>query len=66
MRRKRQTRKSKTMTNVRVAEVIFLRDTSDSSDARADEARNLIAQMIQLSHQHGRPAKEDEEMKDAA
>lgn len=33
---------------------------------RIDEARNLIAQMIERSHQRGRPAKSSEEVPDAA
>ena len=66
MRRKRQTRESKTMRDVKVIEVIFVRDNSESCDVRADEARNLIAQMIERSHQRGRPAKVIEEEQDAA
>lgn len=66
MRRKRQTRESKTMQNVKVIEVVFVRDESESSGMRIDEARNLIAQMIDGSHRRGRPAKSPEEVKDAA
>ena len=66
MRRKRPPHESKTMQKVKVIEVVFVRDESESSDVRVDEARNLIAQMIDGSHQRGRPAKFDEELKDAA
>lgn len=66
LRRKRPPRESKTMRNVKVTEIVFLRDVSESCDVRVAEAKNLIAQMIELSHQRGRPAKSAEEMKDAA
>lgn len=66
MRRKRHQRESKTMRNVKVAEIVFLRDVSESNDVRIAEAKNLIAQMIELSHQRGRPAKSNEEVADAA
>lgn len=59
-------RESKTLRNAKVIEVVFLRDESVSSEIRITEAKNLIAQMIELSHRRGRPRKVEEESEDAA
>ena len=54
------------MRNVKVIEVVFVRDNLDSCDERVDEARNLIAQMIEASHRRGRPEELVKEAQDAA
>ena len=51
------------MRDVKVIEVTFVQDDSGSSAERTREARKLIAQMIELSHKRGRPAKEEEDRK---
>ena len=59
-------RESKTLRNVQVIEIQFLKDNSENCGARTDEARNLIAQMIDLSHKRGRPTKLAKEVLNAA
>ncbi|MBL7670346.1 MAG: hypothetical protein JNM39_07650 [Bdellovibrionaceae bacterium] len=54
------------MRNVKVVSFEFVKDESGSSAERTEEVRNLIAQMIELSHKRGRPTKFDEEEKNAA
>lgn len=44
----------------------FVKDESGNSRERTEEVRNLIAQMIELSHKRGRPRKEEEEVSNAA
>ena len=65
-RSKDEPRESKTMRNAKVIEVVFLKDESESNDIRISEAMNLIAQMIEMSHQRGRPRKVSEEKENAA
>jgi hypothetical protein len=57
---------SKTMRDVKVINFEFVKDESGNSRERTEEVRNLIAQMIDLSHKRGRPSKEDKEMPNAA
>lgn len=59
-------RESKTMTEVSVIEIKFVKDDLDSCATRTQEVRNLIAQMIEMSHKRGRPSKHIEEISDAA
>ena len=66
MRRERKRRKSKTLKDIRVMKFEFVKDESSHSVDRSDEAINLIAQMIELSHKRGRPSKEDQEFDHAA
>ncbi|MBL7544864.1 MAG: hypothetical protein JNL11_13690 [Bdellovibrionaceae bacterium] len=66
MRKPRNKCGSKTMKDVKVIEVTFVQDDSGSSAERTREVRKLIAQMIELSHKRGRPAKEEEEISNAA
>ncbi len=62
-----RSRETKTLRNAKVIEVVFVKDESLLSVARITEAKNLIAQMIELAHKRGRPArKKCEEDKDAA
>lgn len=56
----------KTMRNVKVIGFEFVKDESGNSRERTEEVRNLIAQMIELSHKRGRPKKDDEEVPNAA
>ena len=56
----------KTMRDVKVVSFEFVKDENDYSRERTEEVRNLIAQMIELSHKRGRPKKDDEELKNAA
>lgn len=57
---------SKTMRDVKVINFEFVKDESGNSRERTEEVRNLIAQMIDLSHKRGRPSKEAKEMPNAA
>lgn len=66
MRKARNKCGSKTMKDVKVIEVTFVKDESGSCAERTSEVRKLIAQMIELSHKRGRPAKEEEEVSNAA
>lgn len=66
MRKPRYKRGAKTMKDVKVISVEFVKDDSGSSAQRTQEVRKLIAQMIELSHKRGRPSKEDEEISNAA
>ena len=66
MRKPRYKRGAKTMKDVKVIEVTFVKDESGSSAERSREVRKLIAQMIESSHKRGRPAKEEEEVLNAA
>jgi len=66
MRKPRYKRGEKTMKDVKVISVEFVKDDSGSSAQRTQEVRKLIAQMIELSHKRGRPSKEDEEISNAA
>ncbi len=59
-------RESKTLRNVKVIEVVFLRDESIFSEMRITEAKNLIAQMLEMANKRGRPRKVTEESEDAA
>lgn len=59
-------RESKTLRNAKVIEVVFLRDESVSDEIRITEAKNLIAQMIEMSHRRGRPRKVEAEDENAA
>jgi hypothetical protein len=59
-------RESKTMTEVTVIDFKFIKDDSDLSASRTQEVRNLIAQMIEMSHKRGRPSKQGEEIPNAA
>lgn len=54
------------MRDVKVVSFEFVKDESGNSLERTEEVRNLIAQMIELSHKRGRPKKDDEELKNAA
>ena len=66
MRTPRYKRGAKTMKDVKVIDVTFVRDDSGSSAERTTEIRKLIAQMIEFSHKRGRPAKAEEGDSDAA
>ena len=66
MKKPRYSRGAKTMKDVKVASLEFVKDESGNSRDRTEEVRNLIAQMIELSHKRGRPTKEDEEVPNAA
>jgi hypothetical protein len=57
---------SKTIKEVKVINLEFVKDDSGKSRERTDEIRNLIAQMIELSHKRGRPSKEEVEVSNAA
>jgi len=59
-------RGTKTMKEVKVVRFEFVKDESHSCEARTEEVRDLIAQMIELSHQRGRPKKEEQEVCNAA
>lgn len=59
-------RESKTLRNAKVIEVVFMKDESVSDEIRITEAKNLIAQMIEMSHRRGRPRKVEKENEDAA
>ena len=54
------------MSEVSVIELKFVPDDLESSATRTHEVRNLISQMIEMSHRRGRPAKQIEEISDAA
>ena len=54
------------MKDIRVSKFEFVKDESSQSVDRSEEAINLIAQMIELSHKRGRPMKEDQELNHAA
>jgi hypothetical protein len=64
--RKKVRREARTLKDVKVIGIELVRDNSDDSAARTEEARNLIAQMIEMSHQRGRPRKEEKEVPNAA
>ena len=49
-------RVSKTLNEIKVLEVHFVRDETRNSLARTNEVKTLIAQMIELSRKRGRPA----------
>ena len=66
MKRPRYKRGAKTMKDVKVISIKFVKDDSGASAERTQEVRKLIAQMIELSHKRGRPSKEDEEISNAA
>ena len=66
MRKPRYNRGAKTMKDVKVVSFEFIKDESESSAARTEEVKNLIAQMIELSHKRGRPTKDEEEIPNAA
>jgi len=66
MSKQRYKRESKTMSEVSVIELKFVPDDLESSATRTHEVRNLISQMIEMSHRRGRPAKQIEEISDAA
>ncbi len=66
MKSNRILRESKTLKNVVVTEIHFVKDESEQSEVRANEVKNLIAQMIELSHKRGRPTKINVEILDAA
>lgn len=66
MSRERTRMISKTMRDVKVLELHFVKDESGYSRARTEEVRNLVAQIIELSHKRGRPSKTDLEVSDAA
>lgn len=57
---------SKTMRDVKVLNLRFVKDESGNSRERTEEVRKLIAQMIELSHKRGRPEKDDLGVSDAA
>ncbi len=57
---------SKTMRDVKVLNLHFVKNESGSSRERTEEVRKLIAQMIELSHKRGRPIKDDLGVSDAA
>jgi hypothetical protein len=57
---------SKTMRDVKVINLEFIKDESGNSRERTEEVRNLIAQMIELSHKRGRPVKDDKGVPNAA
>lgn len=54
------------MKDVKVIIFEFVKDESAKRQARTEEAQNLIAQMIELSHKRGRPSKNEEEVLNAA
>lgn len=66
MRKPRYKGASKTMRNVKVINFEFVKDETGNSRERTEEVRNLIAQMIELSHKRGRPLKEDKDLPNAA
>jgi hypothetical protein len=66
MRKPRYKKGRKTMRDVKVIGFEFVKDESGNSRERTEEVRNLIAQMIELSHKRGRPNKDDEEVPNAA
>jgi hypothetical protein len=66
MRKPRYNRGAKTMKDVKVVSIEFVKDESGLSSERTQEVRNLIAQMMELSHKRGRPSKEEEEVPNAA
>ncbi len=57
---------SKTMNSIRNVTVEYVKDESMHADRRIHEATELIFQMLLLSKKRGRPAKNSEEMIDAA
>lgn len=59
-------RKSKTMREVQVIQLDFVRDGSERAESRTNEVKNLIIQMIELSHKRGRPMKDEKEVPHAA
>lgn len=65
-RKKKEIKESKTMRGAKVNEVIFLKDESINAESRIAEVRNLVAQMIEMSHQRGRPKKSTKEIENAA
>ena len=66
MRKPRYKQGCKTMKDVKVIGFEFIKDESGNSSERTEEVRNLIAQMIELSHKRGRPNKDDEGVLNAA
>jgi len=59
-------RKSKTMRDVQVIQLDFVRDESERAESRTNEVKNLIVQMIELSRKRGRPMKDEKEVPYAA
>lgn len=66
MRKPRYKWGAKTMKDVKVIAVDFVKDETGDSTERTCEVRILIAQLIELSHKRGRPTKEEEEVSNAA
>lgn len=58
---RKQSKPRRTMRNPKVIEILFMRDESEFTESRVEEARNLIAQMILL----GEAAKEKKGSKSA-
>ncbi|HEY8269830.1 MAG TPA: hypothetical protein VIG33_03015 [Pseudobdellovibrionaceae bacterium] len=66
MSEKQKRNESKTMNEVIVIKVEFVKDASSHSAKRSKEVTDIISQMIQLSHKRGRPSQQQQEMEDVA
>lgn len=66
MSRLQRNNRCKTMRNLKVVNINFVKDESIKSEERTVEVTNLLAQMIGLSHKRGRPIEKREEVEDVA